>query len=155
MLLPRSPEYTFMKIVFRTLALARYLTLRNQLKDLEKAIGLLSLDQRRALFALAQKEFANAAAAAVPHLYSSENNERYSPWGNGTAIALDRIRSDNLPLKLRGIALWLAVAYHETKDVPYGEMQDLHRSVMRTLRLLKESVGNVPGAEAQWSTRVA
>jgi hypothetical protein len=144
-----------MKFVFRTLALARYLTLRNQLKDLEKAIGSLSLDQRRALFALAQKEFANAAAAAVPHLYSSENVERYSPWGNGTAIALDRVRSDNLPLKLRGIALWLAVAYHETKDLPYSEMQDMHRNVMRTLRLLKESVGNVTTGDSQWNARVA
>jgi len=76
-----------MKLVFRTLALARYLTLRKQLKDLEKAIGTLSVDQKRALFALSQKEFANAAAAAVPHLYSSENPERYSPWGNGTTIA--------------------------------------------------------------------
>jgi hypothetical protein len=145
-----------MKFVFRTLALARYLTLRNQLKELEKAIGGLSLDQKRALFALSQKEFANASAAAVPHLYSSENVERYSPWGNGTAIALDRIKSDNLPLKLRGIALWLAVAYHETKDVPYGEMQDMHRAVMRTVRILKESVGNALPTDSQWTaTKVA
>lgn len=145
-----------MKFVFRTLALARYLTLRNQLRDLENAIKGLSLDQRRALFALSQKEFANAAASAVPHLYSSENPERYSPWGNGTAIAIDRIKSDNLPLKLRGIALWLAVAYHETKDVPYSEMQDLHRSVQRAVRLLKESVGNSAAqTEGRLATRVA
>lgn len=140
-----------MKFVFRTLALARYLTLRNQLKELDKAIGSLSLDQRRALYALSQKEFANAAACDVPHLYSSENPERYSPWGNGTSIALDRIKSDNLPLKLRGIALWLAIAYHETKDVPYSEMQDMHRAVMRSVRLLRESVGNLPTGESQWA----
>lgn len=146
-----------MKFVFRTLALARYLTLRNQLKDLEKAIGGLSMDQKRALAALAQKEFTNAAAASVPHLYSSENSERYSPWGNGTAIALERVKSDNLPLKLRGIALWLAVAYHETKDVPYSEMQDMHRAVMRTMRLLKESTGNAatPAENAWMVDRVA
>jgi hypothetical protein len=140
-----------MKVLFRTLALARYLTLRKQLKDLEKAIGSLSLDQRRALYQLSQKEFANAAACSVPHLYSSENPERYSPWGNGTTIALERIRSDNLPLKLRGIALWLAIAYHETKDVPYSEMQDMHRAVMRTVRLLRESVGNLPSGDSQWA----
>ncbi len=145
-----------MKIVFRTLALARYLTLRNQLRELEKAISSLSLDQRRALYALSQKEFANAAACSVPHLYSSENAERYSPWGNGTAIALDRIKSDNLPLKLRGIALWLAIAYHETKDVPYSEMQDMHRAVMRSVRMLRESVGNLPAGDSQWAvTKVA
>lgn len=138
-----------MKFVFRTLALTRYLALRSQLKDLDKAIAGLSVDQRRALYALAQKEFANAAACAVPHLYSSENAERYSPWGNGTAIALERVKADNLPLKLRGIALWLAIAYHETKDVPYSEMQDMHRAVMRTVRLLRESVGNLPERDGQ------
>ncbi|MBK8066995.1 MAG: hypothetical protein IPK27_05025 [Rhodanobacteraceae bacterium] len=140
-----------MKFVFRTLALARYLTLRSQLKDLEKAIQGLSLDQRRALYALSQKEFANAAASAVPHLYSSENPERYSPWGNGTAIAIERVKSDNVPLKLRGIALWLAVAYHETKDLPYSEMQDMHRAVMRSVRMLKESVGNATTADQHWA----
>jgi len=145
-----------MKFVFRTLALARYITLRNQLKDLERAIGGLSMDQKRALFTLAQKEFANAASAAVPHLYASENPERYAPWGNGTAIALDRVRSDNLPLKLRGIALWLAVTYHETKDLPYSEMQDMHRMVQRCVRLLRESVGNANTSEIAWgATKVA
>lgn len=144
-----------MKFVFRTLALARYLTLRGQLKELEKAIAGLSLDQKRALCALTQKEFANAGAYATPHLYASENPERYSPWGNGTAIALERIKSDNVPLRLRGIALWLAVAYHETRDVPYSEMQDLHRAVMRAVRLLKESVGNGPSTDVWASSRVA
>lgn len=139
-----------MKFVFRTLALTRYLTLRRQLKDLERAIAGLSLDQKRALYSMTQKEFGNAAAAAVPHLYSSENLDRYSPWGNGTAIALDRIRSDNLPLKLRGIALWLAVTYHETKDVPYGEMQDLNKQVLRTLRMVKESAGTTQVPEDSW-----
>lgn len=144
-----------MKFVFRTLALTRYLTLRSQLKDLERAIGGLSLDQKRALFALAQKEFSNAAAAPVPHLYASENAERYSPWGNGTAIAQERMRSDNLPLKLRGIALWLAVTYHETKDLPYGEMQDMHRMVQRCIRLLRESLGNAGNTEINWGATKA
>lgn len=142
-----------MKFVFRTLALARYLTLRSQLKDLEKAIAGLSLDQRRALHTLAQKEFANAAASAVPHLYSSEKVERYAPWGDGASIAVDRFKSDNLPLKLRGIATWLAVVYHETKDVPYGEMQDMHKAVMRAVRLLKESVGNAHTTDRQWAAQ--
>jgi hypothetical protein len=137
------------------LALARFLTLRGQLKELEKAIAALSMDQKRALCALAQKEFANAAAYATPHLYASENADRYSPWGNGTSIALERIKSDNVPLRLRGIALWLAVAYHETRDLPYSEMQDMHRSIMRTVRLLKESVGNAVTSDLWTSSKVA
>jgi hypothetical protein len=52
-------------------------------------------------------------------------------------------------VKLRGIALWLTVAYHETKDSQYGEVQNLHRHLMRTLRVLKECV---PPAEVnQWN----
>ena len=42
--------------------------------------------------------------------------------------------------QLRGIALWLIVAYHETKDSPFAEQQELHRQAMRALRALKEAV---------------
>ena len=48
----------------------------------------------------------------------------------------------------RGVALWLTVAYHETKDSPFAEQQELHRQVMRAIRALKDSI---PAAElSQW-----
>jgi len=42
---------------------------------------------------------------------------------------------------LRGIALWLAVAYHETKNSPHASLQPQHRQLMQLLRELKEVHG--------------
>ena len=39
---------------------------------------------------------------------------------------------------MRGIALWLAVAYHETKNSPHASLQPQHRQLMQLLRELKE-----------------
>ena len=39
-----------------------------------------------------------------------------------------------------GVALWLTVVYHETKDSHFAEQQELHRQVMRSLRTLKEAI---------------
>ena len=39
---------------------------------------------------------------------------------------------------MRGIALWLAVAYHETKNSPHANLQLQHRQLMQLLRELKE-----------------
>ena len=45
-------------------------------------------------------------------------------------------------MALRGIALWLAVAYHETKNSPHASLQPQHRQLMQLLRELKEIHGN-------------
>ena len=50
------------------------------------------------------------------------------------------MKSDSLQVRLRGLALWLTVTFHETKDSPYADQRELHRLVMRTLRTLKETV---------------
>ena len=81
---------------------------------------------------------------------SSPSTVRRSPEAtryDGPLILFTRVRSDNPQVKLRGIALWLTVAYYETKDSKYGEVQNLHRQLMRTLRILKESA---PVESAQW-----
>jgi hypothetical protein len=44
------------------------------------------------------------------------------------------------------------VAYYETKESAYGDMQQLHRHLMRTLRLLKESMPANP-ADSLWTTQ--
>ena len=53
-------------------------------------------------------------------------------------------------LALRGIALWLAVAYHETKDSPHTSLQPHHRQLLRVLRELRDATGEQPDATAQW-----
>jgi hypothetical protein len=138
-----------MRIVTRLIALSRSIQLNRQFREIEKSIAELPLAGRRQLASLAMKEFAMAAKCEFPHLYGTSDSEpRYQPWGSGTELGISRVKSDNPQVKLRGIALWLTVAYHETKDSKYGEIQELHRHLMRTLRILKESA---PPVEAnQW-----
>jgi hypothetical protein len=50
------------------------------------------------------------------------------------------MKSDSLQVRMRGMALWLTVTFHETKDSQFADQRELHRLVMRTLRTLKETV---------------
>lgn len=131
-----------MQFVTRLIALSRAVQLRKQFREINKALEDLAPTARRQLAAIALREFANASKSEFPHLYATPPDEKYRPWGSGTDIGLERLRSDNMQVRLRGVALWLTVAYHETKDSPFGEQQELHRQVMRSLRSLKEAIPN-------------
>ena len=137
-----------MQLITRLIALSRAVQLRRQFRGIEKALVDLAPNARRQLAAIALREFANASKSEFPHLYATPPEEKYRPWGSGTDIGLERMRSDSLQVRLRGVALWLTVAYHETKDSPFTEQQELHRQVMRAMRALKDSI---PAAELnQW-----
>jgi hypothetical protein len=129
-----------MQLVTRLIALSRAVQLRRQFREINKALGQLAPTARRQLAAIALREFASASKSEFPHLYATPPEDKYRPWGTGTDIGLERLRSDNLQVRLRGVALWLTVVYHETKDSPFGDQQELHRQVMRALRALKEGV---------------
>jgi hypothetical protein len=129
-----------MHLITRLIALTRGMQLRRQFKEIEKALDQLNPNARRQLAALAMREFSNAAKSEFPHLYATPPDEKYSPWGSGTAIGFERMKSDSLQVRMRGMALWLTVTFHETKDSAYADQRELHRLVMRTLRTLKESV---------------
>jgi hypothetical protein len=129
-----------MHFVTRLIALTRSVQLRRQFREINKALEELAPNARRQLAAISLREFANAAKSEFPHLYATPPEEKYRAWGSGTDIGLERLRSDNVQVRLRGVALWLTVAYHETKDSPFAEQQELHRQVMRSLRTLKEAI---------------
>lgn len=129
-----------MHLMTRLIALTRGMQLRRQFKDLEKIIEQLAPNSRRQLAALAMREFSNASKSEFPHLYGTPPEEKYSPWGGGTSIGYERMKSDSLQVRLRGLALWLTVAFHETRESEFGDQRELHRLIMRTLRTLKESV---------------
>lgn len=129
-----------MHLITRLIALTRGMQLRRQFKEIEKVIEQLAPNARRQLAALAMREFSLAAKTEFPHLYATSPDEKYSPWGSGTAIGYERMKSESLQVRLRGLALWLTVAFHETKDAQYADQKELHRLIMRTLRTLKESV---------------
>jgi hypothetical protein len=129
-----------MQLITRLIALTRGMQLRRQFKEIEKALEQLNPNARRQLAALSMREFSNAAKSEFPHLYATPPDEKYSPWGSGTAIGYERMKSDSLQVRMRGMALWLTVTFHETKDSQFPDQRELHRQVMRTLRTLKETV---------------
>lgn len=148
-----KPQGLHMRIVTRIIALTRSIQLNRQFREIERTISDLPLATRRQLAAIAMREFASAAKCEFPHLYGTvDQGQRYQPWGNGTDIGYARVKADNPHLQLRGIALWLTVAYYETKESTYADMQELHRHLMRTLRLLKESMPSNP-ADSLWTTQ--
>lgn len=137
-----------MHLVTRLIALTRAMQLRRQFREIDGMVQRMPAPTRRQLAALAMREFASAARSEFPHLYATPPEEKYTPWGAGTGIGIERARSENLQIRLRGLALWLSVAYHETRDSPFGEQQVVHRQVLRTLRTLKESLP--PEQTGQW-----
>lgn len=147
-----------MRIVSRLLALSRSIQLNRQFREIHKEIDSMPLAARRQLASLAVKEFANASQCEYPHLYGTPTEQQPTQQtpdslGKGVEVGFTRVRSDNPHIKLRGIALWLTVAYFETKDSEYGEAQNLHKQLMRTLRVLKEYAPPVT-AQDRWSAEI-
>ncbi|WP_445143982.1 hypothetical protein [Dyella sp. Tek66A03] len=127
-----------MRIVTRLIAMNRGRQLGRQFREIEHSINALPKRSRSRLGTMALREIGQAARSDFPHLYGTPPEERYLPWGQGTDIGFARARSDNPEVAMRGIALWLAAAYHETKDTPHPNLQPHHRQLMRVLRELKE-----------------
>jgi len=125
------------KVLINILALLRYLVLTRQARELKRTIAALPLSAKRALAKLTLAEIEAASQELLPHLYGSTGTDRYQPWGNATALAFERARAAVPQLKLRGIALWLAVTFHETQDSPRPLQQALHREVLGFLGDLK------------------
>lgn len=110
----------------------RYLVLNYQLGAVSRAIEALDRDDRRQLLELA--------------------NRKTQGTGQDTALsaaeAFSRIRSENTQLRLHSLAQWLGAVYVETRDSIDGDLQDLHRRVLRTLRTLRDSVPSPAPAKA-------
>ncbi|HVH36028.1 hypothetical protein ACFJIW_11360 [Tahibacter sp. UC22_41] len=136
-------------LIWRLVATKRAYQLQREYKEIEKLMQGLNNASRLQLATLTQREFVAASKSEFPHLYGTPPEQRYSAWGSGTEIGLSRARSDNLPVRLRGIALWLTVAYHETRGTTLPALDNVHRSLLRALRFLREAA---PTASAGWFT---
>jgi hypothetical protein len=134
------------QLIWRLVATKRAYQLQREFKEIDKLMNGLTNAARLQLATLTQKEFSAASKTEFPHLYGTPPEQRYSAWGSGTEIGLSRARSDNLPVRLRGIALWLTVAYHETRGTTLPALDGVHRSLLRALRFLRESA---PAATAE------
>lgn len=128
-----------MQIVTRIIALSRAVQLGRQLREIERVLATLTPPTQKRLAELTVREVEAAAQCEFPHLYSTPPEQRYRPWGNGTDIGFTRVKSDNLQVRMRGIALWLAVVYHETRESTFSEPEQLHRRVLGIMRQLKQA----------------
>lgn len=131
-----------MRSIVPFIAFVRGQQLERQFRRIGKSLDALPATARARLSLLTLREIGQAARSEFPHLYGTPPQERYLPWGRGTATGFTRACSDNPEVALRGIALWLAVAYHETKDSPYPFVRSRHRQLLRVVRELKDLHGS-------------
>jgi hypothetical protein len=139
-----------MQIITRLIAMTRARQLQRQLQQIERNISALPARTRSRLAIMTLREIGHASKCEFPHLYGTAPEQRYMPWGQGTEIGFTRAQSDNAEVALRGIALWLAVAYHETKESPHTSLQPQHRQLLRVLRELRGTSNEAADASAQW-----
>ena len=130
-----------MRSLVPLIAFVRGQQLERQFRRISKSLETLPASARTRLSLLTLREIGQAARHEFPHLYGTPPQARYLPWGRGTATGFTRACSDNPEVALRGIALWLAVAYHETKDSPYPFVRERHRQLLRVVRELKDLHG--------------
>jgi len=139
-----------MQIVTRLIAMTRARQLQRQFQQIERNITALPSRTRSRLAIMTLREIGQASRCEFPHLYGTAPEQRYMPWGQGTELGFNRAQSDNSEVALRGIALWLAVAYHETKESPYPSLQPQHRQLLRVLRELRDAGNEASDASSQW-----
>lgn len=126
-----------MTLLTRMLAFARYVTLMRQARELRRIIDTLPKSAQRALASLTLAEIEKAALDPQPQRYGNTDSDPYRPWSNAASEAFARAKSPVAQLKLKGIATWMAVVFHETKDSPHPMLEAVHREVLGFLGILK------------------
>jgi hypothetical protein len=127
-----------MQLLTSLLVLIRARLLARQMPRIQRTVHALPAAQRARLNSLTQREIAQAARSDFPHLYGTPPEARCLPWGHGTGVGYERACSPNTEVAVRGLALWLAVAHHETSGATHAGMQAQHRQIAQLLRQLKE-----------------
>jgi hypothetical protein len=127
-----------MRLVTRIIIMNRATRLGREFREIDGMLNRLSPGLRQKLALLMRRELAQAGRCEFPHLYGTPPEQRYRICGSGTETGITRARSDNPQVRLRGIALWLAVGFYETRDVHDGHIAHVHRQILRVMRQLKE-----------------
>ncbi|MBB6249114.1 hypothetical protein [Rhodanobacter sp. A1T4] len=127
-----------MRLLTPVIVMMRARQLARQFRGIERSVRALPERSRPRMSMLALREIGQASRTEFPHLYGTAPEARYLPWGQGTEAGFERACSNNPEVAMRGIALWLAVAYHETKNSPHARLQPQFRQLMQLLREIKE-----------------
>jgi len=120
--------------------LSRKVMLSWQAKVVEKAIRDLPEAKRREAALLTLAELESAAHRPAPPSQGGKTTTPSPARGNAAHLAFERVRSRLLPIRLRGLAAWIAVVYHETRDSADEGFQGVHRDVLGLIAELKASM---------------
>lgn len=129
----------------RTTEFGRYLVLLRQFQGINKVIAGLNQEERRkiAVVALSEMTQANAAIAAGKADLNTD-------WAEEAAAASERSKSPHTQVQVGAVRRWLVAAYRVTKQSGYGEVQSLHRAVLRSLRLMQGSTAGGKTSDIHW-----
>jgi hypothetical protein len=128
-----------MDMLITMLAQYRRLMLSRQAAVVRAAVEAMTAEQRRQAAESTLAEIRAAAALPLPHLYGDTEGVTYRPWSPVAETMARRARDRAVQLRLRSIALWLAVVYHETREARGDGLQAVHREVLGILRELREA----------------
>jgi hypothetical protein len=143
----KSGDNYLRRLVTRVTSLGRTTRLRRQFGEIEQRSLELPRSYREQLAELIGRECDNVAAAPDPSLYGTQIDNGVT--SGGLDVGFDRARSDNVQVRMRGIALWIALVYHETGKADTPESQDLHRAILRVMRELKVFSSRVENSGSQ------
>lgn len=131
----KAGDHYIRRLVTRVTSMGRAARLRRQFNEIEQRSLELPRSYREQLAELIGRECNNVEAAADPSAYGTQTENGVST--NGLDLGIDRARSDNVQVRMRGIALWIALVYRETRNAEAAESQELHRAILRVMRELK------------------
>jgi hypothetical protein len=138
-----------MKLPTRLTVIWRARQLARQLRGIERSIRSLPQRSRSRLNSLALREIGRASGDELPQEYGLAPDARELPWGQGTEASYERACSKNPEVAMRGIALWMAMAYHETRHSTDPRLQPQYRQLMQLLREIKQAQAT-PDAADHW-----
>lgn len=128
----QSGDNYLRRLVTRISTLSRSARLKRQFGEIEQRSLELPRSYRTQLTQLIARECAQQLGEPAVNEIGDERN---------VDACLDRARSENVQLRMRGIATWIGIVYQETRSAADPETESLHRLVLRVIRLLKESTG--------------
>ena len=130
-----------MDMLITMLTQYRRLMLARQAAVVRAAVQAMTAEQRRLAADHTLAEISAAAALPQPHLHGDSDPVPYRPWTPVAETMARRAADRAVQLRLRSVAVWLAVVYHETRHARGDGMQAVHREVLGILRELKTATG--------------
>ena len=131
----KSGDNYLRRLVTRVTAMSRSARLRRQFADVEHRSLELPRSYRDQLAELIGRECDNVERCPDPSSYGTQTEDGVT--ASGLDVGYDRARSDNVQVRMRGLALWIALVYHETHGDRSPEGDELHRQILRIMRELK------------------